>query len=89
MSSVDADLLLLVALAAFAVWLLVTLWRYVAIQSGKGVLEQEQDVFGKSLRPEYRKFMAVVVPRAASPLAFFTVLAVVVLLGLAKALGYL
>lgn len=88
MNNADTDLLLLVALAAFAIWMLVTVWRYVAIQSQKGLLEQEQEILGQPGRPEYRKVMAVVVPRCSSPLAFFSVLAVVVLLGLARALGY-
>ncbi|HEX8988379.1 MAG TPA: hypothetical protein VF816_10485 [Rhodocyclaceae bacterium] len=77
------------ALAVFATWLLVTIWRYVTIQSRKGLLEQEQNILGKSGRAEYRGLMAVVVPRVPSSLALFTVLAIVVLLGLAKLLGYL
>jgi hypothetical protein len=87
MDSIDTNLLLLFTIAAFAIWLLVTVWRYVSIQSQKGLLEQEQDIFGHGLRPEDRKFMATVVPRFGSPLGFLAAIVVIALLGLAKVLG--
>lgn len=89
MDSIDTNLLFLVAIAAFAIWVLVTIWRYVSIQSQKGLLEQEQDVFGHKLRPEDRKFMATVFPRFGSSLGFLAAIAVIALLGVAKVLGYL
>lgn len=89
MDSIDTDLVLLVGLTAFAIFVLVTIWRYVATQSRKGLVEQERELFGHALPPESREFMAVVVPRFASPLGFVAAIVVVVVLGLAKVLGYL
>jgi len=89
MDSIDTNLLVLITVVAFAIWVLVTIWRYVSIQSQKGLLEQEQDVFGHELRPEDRKFMATVVPRFGSSLGFLAAIVAIALLGVAKVLGYL
>lgn len=89
MASIDTNLLLLITIAVIAVWVLVTMWRYVSIQSKKGLIQQEQDMFGHALSPENREFMAVVVPRFASPLGFLVAVAVIALLAIAKVVGYL
>lgn len=86
---IDSDLLLLFATAALVVWLLVTIWRYVSIQSQKGLLEQEKTVFGHGLHPESRTFMATVVPRFGSPWGLLAAIAVIAILGLARVLDYL
>ena len=84
--SIDSDLLLLFATAALVVWLLVTVWQYVSIQSQKGLLEQEKTVFGHELHPENRAFMATVVPRLGSPWSLLVTIAVIAILGLARVL---
>ncbi len=89
MASIDTDLLLLIAIAVIAVWVLVTMWRYVSIQSQKELIQQEQDIFGDALSPENREFMAVVAPRFGSPLGFLLAVAVIALLAIAKVVGYL
>ena len=86
---IDSDLLLLLAAAVLVTWLLVTIWRYVSIQSRKGLLEQEKTVFGHGLHPESRAFMATVVPRFGSPWGFLVAIAVIAILGLARVLDYL
>jgi type IV secretory pathway TraG/TraD family ATPase VirD4 len=89
MASIDTDLLLLIAIAVIAVWVLVSMWRYVSIQSQKELIQQEQDIFGDALSPENREFMAVVVPRFGSLLGFLVAVAVIALLAIAKVAGYL
>lgn len=86
---IDPNLLLLLAVAVLVTWLLVTIWRYVSIQSLKELPEQEQTAFGHQLHPENRAFMATVVPRFGSPKGLLVAIAIIVILGLARVLNYL
>ena len=85
----DFDLVLLVVIVAFSLWLLVVLWRYVETRSKQGQLEQEQELFGHGLTPETRALMARVMPRFSSSKGFFAAVIVCLLLWLGTVLGYL
>ena len=84
----DTDLLLLIVLLAFAIWVLLVVWQYAQLQTAKPLSEQDDLLFGKGVRPEYQRFRIAIIPRATSAKSFFVILAIAVVAGfLAKTLG--
>lgn len=82
------DLLLLIVLLAFGIWMLVVVWKYAQLQTAKPPSEQDELLFRKGMRPEYQRFRIAIIPRATSAQSFFVILASAVVAGiLAKSLG--
>ena len=84
----DTNLLLLILLLAFAIWMLVVVWKYAQLQTAKPLSEQDELLCRKGARPEYLRFRVAIIPRATSAQSFFVILAIAVVAGvLAKLLG--
>jgi hypothetical protein len=84
----DTDLLLLIVLLAFVIWVLVVIWNYAQLQTAKPLSEQDDLLFGKGVRHEYQRFRLAIIPRATSAQSFFIIVTIAVVAGfLLKSLG--